>query len=165
MAPGFRQLPDRSDPASQGSYGLFVSNSVHGEWDHVYAFGFSDSGLYVGACPDCYGTVCARSRQNNQMGYSGTNVGGHLIVQDSVFRHNGVSVGPALDHRTRRRLQLHLGLRRRTSRRHGDTSPESSGHGRRTGRYSPGQSAYASSGSPVSFAADAPYFAATSLTG
>ena len=40
-----------------------------------------------------------------------------------------------------------------------------SGHGRRTGRYSPGQSAYASSGSSVSFATDAPCFAATSLTG
>ena len=38
-------------------------------------------------------------------------------------------------------------------------------HGRRTGRYSPGQSAYASSASLVSLAADAPYFAATSLTG
>ena len=48
--------------------------------------------------------------------------------------------------------------------RHGFAS-ESSGQGRRTGTYSPGQSAYASSGSPVSFAADAPYFAATSLTG
>ena len=41
----------------------------------------------------------------------------------------------------------------------------STGHGSRTGRYSPGQSAYASSGLSVSFAADAPYFAATSLTG
>jgi hypothetical protein len=42
---------------------------------------------------------------------------------------------------------------------------DSSGQGSRTGRYSPGQSAYASSGSSVSFAADAPYFAATSLAG
>ena len=42
---------------------------------------------------------------------------------------------------------------------------ESTGHGSRIGSYSPGQSAYASSGSPVSVATDAPYFAATSLTG
>jgi hypothetical protein len=48
--------------------------------------------------------------------------------------------------------------------RHG-LMPETSGHGRRTGTYSPGQSAYASSPSLVSLAADAPYFAATSLTG
>lgn len=42
---------------------------------------------------------------------------------------------------------------------------EERGHARRTGTYSPGQSAYASSGSYVSSATDAPYFAATSLTG
>jgi hypothetical protein len=82
------------DTGIQGSYGLFVSNSVRGEWDHVYASGFSDSGLYVGACPDCHGTVSHALVENNQMGYSGTNAGGHLIVQDSVFRHNAVGVGP-----------------------------------------------------------------------
>ena len=41
----------------------------------------------------------------------------------------------------------------------------STGQGRRTGTNSPGQSAYASSGFGVSFAAEAPCFAATSLTG
>ena len=56
-------------------------------------------------------------------------------------------------------------LRMKASGRSHDFVSESSGHGRRTGRYSPGQSAYASSGSSVSFTADAPYFAATSLTG
>jgi len=42
---------------------------------------------------------------------------------------------------------------------------EPGGQCSRTGVYSPGQSAYASSGLSVSFAADAPYLAATSLTG
>ena len=82
------------DTGIHGSYGLFVSNSVHGEWDHVYASGFSDSGLYVGACPDCYGAVSHALVENNQMGYSGTNAGGHLVVQDSVFRQNSIGVGP-----------------------------------------------------------------------
>ncbi len=82
------------DTGIHGSYGLFVSNSVHGEWDNVYASGFSDSGLYVGACPDCYGKVSHALVENNQMGYSGTNAGGHLIVEDSVFRHNSIGVGP-----------------------------------------------------------------------
>ncbi|HXK12941.1 MAG TPA: hypothetical protein VNH45_00245 [Gaiellaceae bacterium] len=82
------------DTGIHGSYGIFVSNSVHGAWDHVYASGFSDSGLYVGACPDCYGSVSHALVENNQMGFSGTNAGGHLIVQDSVFRHNGIGVGP-----------------------------------------------------------------------
>jgi hypothetical protein len=57
-----------------------------------------------------------------------------------------------------------LPRRERHVRRHGFAS-ESSGQARRVGAYSPGQSAYASSGSSVSFAADAPYLAATSLTG
>lgn len=82
------------DTGLHGNYGLFVSNSVHGEWDHVYASGFGDSGLYVGACPDCYATVSHALVENNQLGYSGTNAGGHLIVQDSVFRHNSIGVGP-----------------------------------------------------------------------
>lgn len=82
------------DTGILGSYGIFVSNSVHGAFDHVYASGFSDSGLYIGACPDCYGTVTHALVENNQMGYSGTNAGGHLIIQDSVFRHNSIGVGP-----------------------------------------------------------------------
>lgn len=46
-----------------------------------------------------------------------------------------------------------------------DCKRYSSGHGRRTGRKSPGQSAYASSGFGVSFAVDAACFLASSLTG
>jgi hypothetical protein len=46
-----------------------------------------------------------------------------------------------------------------------DHRQDSTGHGRRTGVKSPGQSAYALSGSSVSFSTEAPYFAATSLTG
>lgn len=62
-----------------------------------------------------------------------------------------------LARRARCRLELTTG-------RHGFASGPT-GHGRRTGVHSPGQSAYASSGSSVSFATDAPCFAATSLTG
>ncbi len=82
------------DTGLQGSYGLFVSNAVDGEWNHVYASGFGDSGLYVGACPDCYATVTHAVAERNQLGFSGTNAGGHLIVQDSIFRDNAVGVGP-----------------------------------------------------------------------
>ncbi len=82
------------DTGLQGSYGLFASNSVGGEWNRVYASGFSDSGLYVGACPDCNATVSHALVERNQLGFSGTNAGGHLIVQDSVFRNNAIGVGP-----------------------------------------------------------------------
>jgi hypothetical protein len=82
------------DTGLTGSYGLFVSNSVQGELNHVYASGFSDSGLYIGACPDCRATISHALVERNQLGYSGTNAGGRLIVQDSVFRNNSVGVGP-----------------------------------------------------------------------
>jgi hypothetical protein len=36
-----------------GGYGLYADRSMGGEWDRVYASGFNDSGLYVGACRDC----------------------------------------------------------------------------------------------------------------
>src|SRR5437868_4163301 len=82
------------DDGLLGGYGLFVSNSAKGRWDHVYASGFNDSGLYVGACPDCQGVISHALAENNALGYSGTNSGGHLVVQDSVFRSNGLGVVP-----------------------------------------------------------------------
>jgi hypothetical protein len=43
------------DTGLHGGYGLFTSNAVGGWWKHVYASGFNDSGLYIGACRECRG--------------------------------------------------------------------------------------------------------------
>src|SRR4029077_1247682 len=45
------------DTGLRGGYGVWVSRSRGGVIDHVYASGFSDSGLYVGACRDCRAVV------------------------------------------------------------------------------------------------------------
>jgi hypothetical protein len=82
------------DTGLTGGYGLFVSNSVGGGFDHVYASGFSDSGVYIGACPDCRAYVRHALVERNALGYSGTNAGGHLVVEDSTFRNNAIGVGP-----------------------------------------------------------------------
>ncbi len=82
------------DTGLKGGYGLFTSNEVNGGWDHVYASGFNDSGLYIGACQDCRAVVRHALVERNALGYSGTNSGGRLIVEDSVFRNNAVGVGP-----------------------------------------------------------------------
>ena len=82
------------DTGLTGSYGLFASNSVGGGLDHVYASGFSDSGVYIGACPDCRAYVRHALVERNALGFSGTNAGGHLIVEDSTFRNNAIGVGP-----------------------------------------------------------------------
>ena len=74
---------------ADGSYGIFVSNSNGpGVIAHTYASNMSDSGYYIGACPDCNATVDDAHAQYSALGYSGTNSGGHLIVENSEFDHN-----------------------------------------------------------------------------
>jgi hypothetical protein len=82
------------DTGVTGGYGLFASNAVRGWWKHVYASGFDDSGLYIGACRDCRALVRDALSERNALGYSGTNAGGHLVVERSVFRHNAYGVAP-----------------------------------------------------------------------
>jgi hypothetical protein len=77
-----------------GAYGLFASNAVSGFWKHVYASGFSDSGLYVGACRDCRALIDDAMSERNALGYSGTNSGGHLVIRNSTFRHNSQGITP-----------------------------------------------------------------------
>jgi hypothetical protein len=82
------------DTGVTGGYGLFISNSVNGYFKHVYTSGFDDSGIYIGACRDCRALVQHAVSERNALGYSGTNSGGHLIVEDSVFRNNAYGVAP-----------------------------------------------------------------------
>ncbi|MGH2884425.1 MAG: hypothetical protein ACRDPA_17305, partial [Solirubrobacteraceae bacterium] len=82
------------DTGLLGGYGLFASHSVDGSFPHVYASGFNDSGLYVGGCRDCHALVRDALVERNALGWSSTNAGGHLIVEDSTFRDNSVGVAP-----------------------------------------------------------------------
>ena len=82
------------DTGLLGGYGLFASHAVDGFFRHVYASGMNDSGLYVGACRDCHALVQDAIAERNALGWSSTNAGGHLIVEDSTFRDNSVGVAP-----------------------------------------------------------------------
>jgi len=82
------------DTGLLGGYGIFISNSESGTLDQVYASGFNDSGLYLGACRDCQADIGNALVENNALGYSGTNSGGHIVVHDSTFQHNSNGVGP-----------------------------------------------------------------------
>jgi hypothetical protein len=77
-----------------GGYGIFISNSVSGTLDQVYASGFNDAGLYVGACRDCQAVISHALIENNALGYSGTNSGGNLVIRDSVFQNNSNGIAP-----------------------------------------------------------------------
>jgi hypothetical protein len=82
------------DTGLNGGYGLFVSNSIKGSMENVYASGFNDSGTYIGACRDCQATVSGATVENSSLGYSGTNSGGRLIIENSIFRHNAAGLVP-----------------------------------------------------------------------
>jgi hypothetical protein len=72
-----------------GSYGIFVSNtSGPGIYTQVYANNMADSDFYIGACPDCNTILDHAHAENSALGYSGTNSGGHLTIQNSEFNNN-----------------------------------------------------------------------------
>jgi hypothetical protein len=82
------------DDGLLGGYGLFASNSVTGSLEDSYASGFNDSGLYIGACRDCQARVFNVVMENNALGYSGSNSGGRLAIEDSVFKNNSIGFVP-----------------------------------------------------------------------
>ncbi|MGB8326360.1 MAG: hypothetical protein WCE48_02145 [Steroidobacteraceae bacterium] len=79
--------------ANNASYGIFASNARGPgliEWS--YASNMSDSDFYVGACPDCNATLRGVHAQNSPQGFSGTNAGGHLVLELSEWDHNRVGI-------------------------------------------------------------------------
>jgi len=75
--------------ASAAEYGIFSSDWSGGTWDNVYASNFNDSGLYIGACQQiCDQTVDHAWAEYNALGYSGSNSGGSLVVENSQFDNN-----------------------------------------------------------------------------
>jgi hypothetical protein len=70
-------------------YGLYASNTYgKGSFTQTYANNMSDSGYYFGACPDCKSTINHGHAENNDLGYSGSNSGGHLTIKNSEFDNN-----------------------------------------------------------------------------
>jgi hypothetical protein len=84
---------DQNNPsvcATCALYGIF-SNDAKGPatLTQTYANNMSDSGIYVGACKRlCDVTIDHAWMENSALGYSGTNSGGEVIVQNSRFDDN-----------------------------------------------------------------------------
>ncbi len=86
----FYKAPVKGATDTNATYGIFA-NSAAGpaEWDHVYASNMNDSGAYVGACQQqCDVTIDHSWFEYNALGYSGTNSGGTVVIQNSEFDHN-----------------------------------------------------------------------------
>ncbi len=82
------------DTGLNGGYGIFTQNETEGEWDHIYSSGFNDSGIYIGACQECRAKVDHATIENNAVGYSGSNSGGTLVIENSTFAHNSDGIVP-----------------------------------------------------------------------
>jgi hypothetical protein len=77
----------KSEPFA--NYGIYASNTYgHGLFTQVYANDQADAAFYIGACPDCNTILDHAHAENSDLGYSGTNSGGHLIIQNSEFDNN-----------------------------------------------------------------------------
>ena len=86
------QYFQKNDP-HQATYGIFASNSRGpGLVDETYASNMNDSGYYIGACQDCNAVLDHAHAQNNVLGYSGTNSGGHLVISNGEWDLNGEGI-------------------------------------------------------------------------
>jgi hypothetical protein len=73
----------------RGEYGIFASNAGGpASINYSYADNMGDAAFYVGACPNC-NTVLNHDRgAYSALGYSGTNSGGNLVIENTEFDHN-----------------------------------------------------------------------------
>jgi hypothetical protein len=77
------------DEDTAAEYGIFSSNWNEGTWNATYASNMNDSSYYIGACQQvCEQTMNHAWAQYSALGYSGTNAGGQLVVENSQFDHN-----------------------------------------------------------------------------
>jgi len=79
------------DTGLSGGYGIFTSNENE---ENIYASGFNDSGIYLGACWECKARISKATMEKNALGYSGSNSGGRLVIEKSIFRDNSAGIVP-----------------------------------------------------------------------
>lgn len=77
-----------------GDYGIYAFGSTHGEFDRSYASGSPDSGFYIGQCYPCDAIINQVTSEWNGLGYSGTNAGGNLIIENSEWMRNSAGIVP-----------------------------------------------------------------------
>lgn len=73
---------------NNGDYGIYAFDSKDGLLEDSYASGSPDAGFYIGQCFPCNAVIRRVISEHNAVGYSGTNAGGELYIEQSVWRHN-----------------------------------------------------------------------------
>jgi hypothetical protein len=77
-----------------GDYGIYAFDSINGVFEHSYAAGSPDAGLYIGQCFPCNAVIDDVHAEHNGLGYSGTNSGGNLLIINSRFNNNRAGIVP-----------------------------------------------------------------------
>jgi hypothetical protein len=77
-----------------GLYAIYAIESRNGILEHSYASGAADAAFYIGECNPCDATIRNVTAARSAVGYSGTNAGGNLVVEDSRFENNGAGILP-----------------------------------------------------------------------
>jgi nitrous oxidase accessory protein NosD len=72
-------------------YGVYAFQARDGRFDHIYASGHADSGIYIGQCKPCNGLVTDSVAEANTIGYEGTNSSTVTLIR-SVYRGNRVGI-------------------------------------------------------------------------
>jgi plastocyanin len=74
-------------------YGIYAFDSTDGLFEHSYASGSKDAGIYIGQCDPCDAVVTDVLVEHNGMAYSGTNASDVYLVS-SVWRYNVSGIVP-----------------------------------------------------------------------
>lgn len=77
-----------------GLYGIYAIQSRGGLIEQSYVSAAADAAFYIGECQPCNATVRNVTATLSAVGYSGTNAGGNLVVEDSRFSANSVGILP-----------------------------------------------------------------------
>lgn len=77
-----------------GIYGIYAFDSRLGLFEDSYASGSADSSFYIGQCYPCDATIRRVVGEYSIIGYSGTNAGGNLSIEDSEWNFNGAGIVP-----------------------------------------------------------------------
>lgn len=77
---------------NNGLYGVYAFASHDGVFDHIYASGSADSGIYIGQCVQCNAVVTDSVMEGNSIGYEGTNSSDDIYLINSVMRRNRIGI-------------------------------------------------------------------------
>jgi hypothetical protein len=77
-----------------GLYGIYAISSRGGIMEESYVSGAADAAFYIGECNPCDATIRNVTATLSAVGYSGTNAGGNLVVEDSRWLLNSVGILP-----------------------------------------------------------------------